>query len=222
MAKGYTLQQCPEDWLGRTVVLIGNGTSMLAPEWSEALRDAQKQNAILVVTNGGFRSFPFADVLMCSDRHWIAANVDLTGFLGRQIVVTHPRAAEAVKRVDPRMWFIRRAFVEHVSGDIFTDRGRLVEGHTSMSTMISLAVLRGAARIVLVGLDLSPGPDMRRRIYDDAVDTPAASASRYEKQVRHFNRQAAWVRKRPVRVLNASPRSDLEAYPYQQWGLIEW
>lgn len=195
---------------------------MLAPEWPEELREAQKLNAVLVVTNGGYRTFPFADVLMCSDRHWIAANPDLSGFEGSQIVVTHPRAAEAVQKVDSRMWFIRRGFVEHISGDIYADPGRLVEGHTSMSTMISLAVLRGAARIVLVGLDLKPGPDMRRRIYDEATDSEAASAARYARQVQHFNRQAIWVKRRPVHVVNASPRSDLTVYPYQQWGLIQW
>lgn len=222
MASGYKLQRCAPEWRGRTAVLVGNGTSMLAHGWEDALRDAQSQNAILVVTNGGYQSFPFADVLMCSDRHWIAAHPDLSGFKGSQIVVTHPRAAEAVQQVDPRMWFIKRSFVEHGGEDIFRDPAVLVEGHTSMSTMISLAVLRGAARLILVGLDLTPGKDMRRRTYDDSVDTPAAALVRYDKQVRHFNRQAHWVLKHGVKVLNASPRSALEVYPYQNWSGIKW
>src|SRR5262245_24807244 len=93
----------PREYHGRTAVLVGNGTSMLAPEWPEKLRRAKELGAVLLVTNGGYKTFPFADVLMCSDRNWIAANLDLSGFAGPEIVVTYPRAAQAVVRPDKRM-----------------------------------------------------------------------------------------------------------------------
>jgi hypothetical protein len=208
----------PRDWEGKTAVVVGNGPSLLAPEWPDRVLTAGAAAKVLVA-NGGYKLFPFANVLMCSDRHWLAANPDLSGFKGETIVVTRP---EAIRRLDRRMVHLRRAFIEKVRGDIFADPKTLVEGHTSTSTNISLAVLRGAARIVLVGIDLTPGPALRRRAYDESRDTLAAAQARYDRQVKHLTMQAAHVRARGVDVLNASPRSALACYPYVSWGEIQW
>jgi hypothetical protein len=209
------------DWEGRTAVVIGNGPSMLDQRWPNELARAQRLGAHLMVANGGYRTFPFADVLMCSDRHWLAANADLSDFAGDMIVVTRP---EAVVKVDPRMVHVKREFIERMRPglDIFRDPGLLVEGHTSTSTNISAAIVRGASRIILVGIDLSPGADMRRRLYDESVDTAEAAASRYGKQVRHLTAQSVWVKHRRVEVLNASPRSALECYSYVKWEDVNW
>lgn len=195
------------DWRGETVVVLGNGTSLIGADLS-AISAA---GARAMVANGGFAIYPAADVLMCSDRHWLAEGHDTSGFRGSLIVVTRP---EAVKRRDPRMVAMRRQFIERVSGDPFADPGLLVEGHTSTSTNISLAVLRGAKRIVLAGIDLRPGPDNRRRSTGEEADDPARAAARYRRQAEHLAMQAKWVRRRGVEVVNASPRSVLDCYPY--------
>ena len=197
------------DWRGQTVVVLGNGTSLLGADLSAIA--ASKARAM--VANGGFALYPAADVLMCADRHWLAEGHDTSGFRGSLIVVTRP---EAVKRPDPRMVAMRRQFIERVTGDPFADPGLLVEGHTSTSTNISLAVLRGAKRIVLAGIDLCPGPDNRRRSTGDETDDPARAAARYRRQAEHLAMQAKWVRGRGVEVVNASPRSVLDCYPYAE------
>lgn len=197
------------DWRGQTVVVLGNGTSLLDVDLSViAARGARA-----MVANGGFALYPAADVLMCSDRHWLAEGHDTSGFLGTMIVVTRP---EAVKRRDPRMVAMRRQFIGRVTGDPFADPGLLVEGHTSTSTNISLAVLRGAKRIVLAGIDLAPGPGGRRRSTGDETDDPERAAVRYLRQAQHLAMQARWVLRRGIEVVNASPRSVLDCYPHAE------
>ena len=207
------------DWEGLTAVVIASGPSMLAPEWEGRLRAAKAAGAKLLLSNGAYKSFPFADVLMCSDRHWLKDNPDLSGFRGEEIIITRP---EAVRQQDARMIHIRRAFIERVRGDIFANPRTLVEGHTSTSTNISLAVMRGVSRIVLVGLDLAPGPRMRRRLYDKTSDTEINAKRRYARQVEHLSMQAKYVKSLGIEVLNCSPPSALKCYPYSKWESLQW
>lgn len=196
------------DWEGATAVIIGNGPSMLAPL---APRPVPADKCFVLVANGGYKLHPGASVLMCSDRNWLRVNPDLSGFRGPEIIVTRP---EAVVREDSRMWACGQRFIENVSGDIFANASVLVEGHNSTSTNISLAVLRGVRRIILLGIDLAPGKDLRRRTYDETRDDVRLATIRYDRQVRHLGTQAYWVRRRGIEVLNCSPKSKLTCYPY--------
>ena len=197
------------DWEGLTALVIGNGTSTLALDPEAVLALPAKS----LVANGGYERFTRATVLMCSDRHWLAAHPNLSGFKGEDIIITQPDAM--VGRRDARMKFFRRAYIEkRPHPDMFADAGLLVEGHNSTSTNISVAVLRGVQRIVLLGIDLTPGPDGRRRSYDETPDN-AAWRNRYDKQVRHLSAQSEAVLKRGIEVFNCSPRSKLECYPYR-------
>lgn len=150
---------------------------------------------------------------MCSDRNWLPMHPDLSAFRGKLIMVTRP---EAVVKVDPRMRTIRRAHLEHMGPDIFADPNVLAEGHNSTTTNISQAVLRGASRILLLGIDLTPGPDGRRSAYNPVKDDADRARVRYERQVKHLTKQAESIRRyRPgVKVFNCSPRSALACYPY--------
>lgn len=213
------LSTMARDWVGATAVVIGNGPSLFEAASTLGLLAALTAagRAKTLVANGGYKLVPKASVLMCSDRHWLAANPDLSGYLGPEVIVTQP---QAVVKQDLRMRFFNRAFIENVRGDIFKDPSILVEGHNSTSTNISVAVLRGAARIILLGVDLAPGPNMRRRTYDESVDDPRKAAARYDRQVRHLGMQSDFVRARGVEVFNASPKSALACYPYAEFGAL--
>lgn len=199
------------DWLGETAVVVGNGNSVLA--LADVFRRIKATGWKTLISNSGFEFFPDADVLMCSDRNWLPLHPDLSAFKGKEIVVTRP---EAVVRVDPRMRAIRRDFLEHMGPNLFANPNVLAEGHNSTSTNISQAVLRGAGRILLLGIDLAPGKDGRRSAYNPAEDVPIRAEIRYERQVRHLTLQAESIKRfRPhVEVLNCSPRSGLLCYPY--------
>lgn len=199
------------DWLGETAVVVGNGNSVLG--LGEVFQRIRASGWHSLIANSGYEFFPHAEVLMCSDRNWLPLHPDLSAFKGKEIVVTRP---EAVARIDPRMRAIRREFIERVGPDLFTDPNVLVEGHNSTSTNISQCILRSVSRILLLGIDLRPGPDGRRSAYNKDTDPPERSVYRYTRQVRHLTMQAESIRKyRPkVTVLNCSPRSDLACYPY--------
>lgn len=197
------------DWLGETVVIMGNGTSMLDIDM-EPIRTSR---ARVMVTNGGYDLYPYADLLMCSDRHWLGARKDLNEFKGKLIVTTQP---QAVHFDDRRIVAVKRHFVEHQGAiDIMRNRpDTLVEGHTSVMTCISAAVHRGVQRIIIIGVDLRPGPGDKRRATDSLLDTPAAARRRYEKQAYHFGMQAEIIRMiGGPEVINCGPPSILSAYP---------
>lgn len=204
-----------QDWARDTAIVLGNGTSLLTFPQDTLTRPRSRT----LVANGGYRWLPRADVLMCTDKRWLRANPDLRGYLGDTIVVTRP---EAVVRVDPRMLFVHRRFIGDARSDPFSRRDTLVEGWNSTSTNISLAIIRGARRIILLGVDLQPGADGRRRIYDESRDQAKVAAARYARQVRHLTMQASWIKRKGVMVVNCSPRSELECYPYAKWSDLQW
>lgn len=213
LARVHTFEQ---DWYRDTAVVVGNGPSMLSFPTAELDRPRVR----VLVANGGYKLFPTADVLMCTDRRWLAANQHLLGeYKGPMIIVTQPKV---VTQPDPRMKLLRRRFIGDARTDPFARRDTLYEGWNSTSTSISCAVLRGARRIILVGVDLAPGPNGRRRTYDDSKDNLRNAEMRYARQVNHLTAQAMWVLRKGVQVINCSPRSGLRCYPYADWKDIEW
>lgn len=207
-----------QDWYRDTALVLGNGPSLLSFPQSLLARP----RARTLVANGGYLYLPGADVLMCTDKRWLAAHTaDLTGYTGPMIVVTRPEVLPD-NFVDPRMVFVRRRFIGDARSDPFARRDTLAEGWNSTSTNISLAIVRGARRIILLGVDLQPGTDGRRRIYDESRDNLKVATARYARQISHLTLQAQWVRRKGVKVINCSPRSGLTCYPYADWKDIEW
>lgn len=197
------LYEATKDWEGATVAIIGNGPSLKGLDLSPLARHK------VITTNNSYKLFPSSDVQMCSDRHWLKDYPNfIDEFKGGMIVVTRP---EAVKRLDPRMvrmktvkiWATQQPFIcSHI----------LAEGHTSVSTSISLSVLRGAKTILLFGVDLKSGPNGERRSTGDEPDNATAKA-RYKMMNDHFCQQAKYVKERGVEVLNCNLGSMLTAYP---------
>lgn len=196
-----------DEWAGKIQVICGNGMSALDVDWRQL---EERDDLRVCVTNGGFRTVPWAHTLMLSDRHFLAEIKDWSPYKGPEMVVTQPRAAAAY---DPRMKSIRRGFIEHCTGDPYADRRILYEGHNSITTLISLAVHRGCRKILLIGVDLTPGAGGRRRATDSSIDDPAAAQRRYERQQKHFDMFKPWLRKHGVEVLNGNPSSHLATWP---------
>jgi hypothetical protein len=207
------------DWYRHTAVVIGNGLSALDIPRADLERPWVKT----LCTNGGYKTFPDTDVLMCTDRRWLSEHQGElpTGYHGPMIVVTRP---EVVKEWDPRMVLLRRKPIEtSMHEDIFARRDTLVEGWTSTTSMIATAVLRGARRIILVGVDLASGEDGRRRIYDESVErSQVLMRQRYGRQIRHITMQSQWVKRKGIMVLNASKPSNLKCYPSVRWDDLKW
>lgn len=208
---GIPVHSAAEEWARKTVVVFGNGHSSLNVDLDQ-LRSNRK--VVSVICNSGMDLFPDADTLICTDRHWLHDNQDqLDRYKGPEIIVTR---SEVLSVVDPRMKFMQRRLVFKTDEDIFRHKDLLVEGYTSVSTAISLAVLRGSKKIILVGVDLTPGPDGRRRAIGPDHDHPERARQRYKVQIAHLNLQSKWVKAHHVKVFNCGHRSDLVCYPYAE------
>jgi hypothetical protein len=194
------------DLKDKVVVIVGNGMSCMDLPRQVLLNP----NFYVMIMNSGMHLFQHADMMMCTDGPWLSEyQRDLWQFKGGLIVVTRPNLVQVP---DPRMRVIQRSPIASFRGDIFQNPRVLVEGHTSVSTCLSLAVLRGARRVLLSGVDLSPGPGGRRRASSPLVDT-GSYERRYKVQMAHLTKQSVWVKLRGVDVINCSYPSPLTAYP---------
>jgi hypothetical protein len=82
-------------------------------------------------------------------------------------------------------------------------------GFNSGYQAMNIAVLAGAARIVLVGYDAKPGPDGRKHFFGDHPDKTSAP---YAHMLIAFKEVAPWLKDRGIEVLNASPDSALTMF----------
>jgi hypothetical protein len=201
------------DWSGETALVIGNGTSVedIDPLF---LRAFQKVGRVLVM-NSGMRTYPKADVLVCADRRWLGATPSFSPFKGREIITTQPASIHPGLAHDPRLSWMKRCYVDFQrdAAQAINDPEVLVEGHTSVTSAISIAAHRGVRRIIIIGLDLRPGAQRKRRAGDDTPDNIDNARRRYAKQALHLGKQAALIREKGIQVINCSPPSIFKTYP---------
>jgi hypothetical protein len=192
----------PKEWAKQTVAIVANGPTGSGVDLSALAR------VRVMTTNFSCKLYPTADVQMCSDRHWLKDNPDfIDWFQGNRIVVTQP---QAVVRQDPRMVKMDSIKIWKTNAP-FVNPSTLAEGHTSVSTSISYAVMSGATRILLFFVDLRPGPDGKRRSTGEEKDTLNALV-RYKMIAQHLTHQAFHVRRRKVEVIDCTPSSILRCY----------
>lgn len=197
----YTVEP---DWAGETVVVMGAGPSLEETDFAP-IRAAQPR---VVVINTAWRFWPDADLLFSGDFGFFEANRDLGGFHGPMIACCHPRVWLAGIVTDPRV----RWLLHGDDAGLATDRDTVNGRWTSLSQLLSFLAHRAAAKIVLLGIDMQPGADGRRRAGMEDQDTPDA-IKRYRRMVSNLATMVAPLAERGVRVINASPRSALDLWP---------
>lgn len=203
------------DWRGENVLIVGNGTSTasLSPL---LLAEFSTLYGRVIVINSGSYVFPRADLLVCPDKTWLGQHSGLGHFLGPEIITTQP---DHVNFTDERLGWMKRIFIgsgrHSCVKSAILDPSMVVEGHTGISTAIAISVLRGAKRIIIVGMDLAPGPDDKRRLWGTETDTERHKF-RYGVQIQHLAAQYRVIKAAgyKVDILNASPLSECQVYPY--------
>lgn len=110
--------------------------------------------------------------------------------------------------VDPEIHMLRN---ENSRG-LSTDPEFICTGSNSGYQAMNIALLAGAARIVLVGYDAKPGPGGRAHWFGAHPDKTEAP---YDCMRDVFKQAAGIVRawKAPVEILNASPGSAIDCFP---------
>ncbi len=133
-------------WAGETVAVIASG-----PSAGEAAIDLLAGRAKVIAVNDSWRLCPWADMLYAADQRWWKHHEYVTEFKGerwsqQQGTIDWP---EEAKRAG-----IRIIQSKNEKGISF-DPERIHTGMNSSFQALNLAILQGASRVLLIGLDLA-------------------------------------------------------------------
>lgn len=180
----------PKDFAGQTVFVIGGGASLKGFD-AECLRGRR----VVAANEAGLSMAPWADVLFWADKRWREWNLSRMGLFTGKYAVT------------------RNNWQHHGIHTLKTVKGFKpprepweVGGRSSGEACVQLAVNMGAARIVLIGFDMTPGHFHDRH----KVTVPETT---YATFIESFGWTAAWCERKGVEVLNATPGSALPYFP---------
>jgi len=184
----------PRIWPGDTVVCIASGPS-LTREDVEYCRG----KARVIVINSTYTLAPWADVMYAADEkvwRWHKGAKDFTGmrysltrFSERYGVTVLRRGVDTGLSLNPRS---------------------LNTGKNSGYQAINLAVLLGAARILLLGYDMQRGPNGEEHWHKDH---PNGSRSPYELYQSFFPSLVEPLKAAGVEVINCTRRTALTCFP---------
>lgn len=180
------------NWRGQTVVIVGagSGQSDLKP-W--------KGKARVIAVNRSYERAPWADVLYaCDDAFWLRYGAD---FKGLKVTQSGPAASRD-----------GLCQVKLKGSSISTVFGVLGGGGNSGFQAINLAVQFGAARIILVGFDMTTANGVHwHGPHPAGMNNPSdMSTERWRKLL---DGQAPVLHALGVQVINATPKSALTAFP---------
>lgn len=198
----------PKMWLGSTVFLIGGGTSLRDMDWSllHGRRTIGCNDAYLL----GPR---VTDICYFGDRGWYRRHTrptvdigmgpqpgllqfsglkvtclsEMVGYKGLLVLQRRPRTIEEAPRVG---WF--------------TSTG---------ASAINLAAILGAKKIVLLGYDMTLGPDKMNNWHLNLVHNPNQGIfKKFIEMMGHLKKDME-LKHPDVEILNANPESRLELFP---------
>jgi hypothetical protein len=186
-------------WEGRTVVVAATGPSL-----TQEVADRCRGHAAVAVSDA-WRLLPWADVLYACDAAWWRYHRGVPDFAGERWT---SHGAGNDKQDIASTYGLR--CVAGAQGVGFSRRQDVIHyGHNSGFQALNLAILLGAARIVLVGFDMRV-VDGRRHFHGDHPH-PLINADP-RRFVPHFERAAASL-PAGVEILNATPGSALTCWP---------
>lgn len=186
----------PQDWIGKTCAVIASGPS-LTPEDVAYCRG----KAIVAVVNDNYRLAPWADLLYAADYRWWDHHDGVVGFAGERWTQDERAAKEFGLN-----WVAGR----DAAGFSF-DRERIHYGRNSGFQCCNIAILRGAARILLLGFDMQAAG--RRRHWFGDHPGELNRDSDYAGWVLRMNEAAQGAKDARVEIINCSRVSALTAYP---------
>jgi len=190
----------PRDWAGETVAIVASGLSVNSFDFGRiaGLRT--------IAVKDGYLKVPDAEVLMIGDHRYALRTPDLSAYKGPLILYTDPVP------LPEALWDERIRFIPKVAGRGLSDNpGQLRGTFTTVALAINLAVLRGATRILLVGVDAKAGPNNERHFSGSLKEH---WGQRYERQKWGFSRLTEDLKARGIRVLNMNPDSAVKWFPF--------
>lgn len=186
----------PKLWPGGTILCAASGPS-LTREDLEACRGLVDAT---VVVNDVYQVAPWADVLYAADERWWHWHRGAPLFTGRKYSLS--QFARRYKGVEVLQNTGRERLELKPTG--------LRSGRNSGYQAIGLAVHLGAKRILLLGYDLSLGPQGEKHYFGDH---PAPASSPFEKWRPIYATLVEPLAAAGVEVVNCTRRTRLECFP---------
>lgn len=188
----------PRQWPGSTIVCLATGPSL-----NQADVDACRDRARVIAIKDAYNLAPWADVVY-------GAGVDQTKWWqrnGKRVVAAHqglrftldPAAAEWASLLQ---WGAEQG--------LSTDPARLALGRNSGYQAINLAVLLGAAKIILLGYDMKRAAGEQENFFVGPTKGPV---HRYAEWQPFFRTLLDPLARLGVSVINCTPDSALECFP---------
>lgn len=191
--------------------------SVLGGGWSAGLIDRRRLPGLVIAVNDSALKAP-CRIAVTMDRLWSEARIGTLRalYVHGQLEEAYIRAAAGKNLIlDPK----RDAFVtlfenDHTSVDLAEQAGTL-NGTNSGVCAINLAYQKRPGRIVLFGFDMNRSPEGRAYWYDDYPWSPggATKAGKYRVWASEMALIAKACAAAGVKVFNASPTSEISAFP---------
>ncbi len=187
----------PRAWEGEVAYVVASGPSLRGFDYGRI------DGLNVVAVNLQHRSVPFAPVCYFSDRRcwqWYKASF-----------IEHPGlkiTCQSLAKVDhPDVLNVRSSGRRGLEDD----PRKIKDGNCSAYGAMHVAYHLGAAKIVVLGLDLREGQDGRHHAHDE--HPVQFKPIGLEKMAIYFPTLAAKLRSKGVEVVNASPTSRLDCFP---------
>jgi len=181
-------------WDGQTVVCIGGGPSLTAADVN-----AVRGVARVIAINDAYRLAPWADVLYACDDKWWGWHEGVKSFTGPKY---------SIESSSPVRWPDVQILKNTGTTGLELDPSGLRTGFNSGYQAIGLAKHFGAARILLLGYDMSPDGTQTHWFGEH----PDGQPSPYQKMREAFDTIVEPLRDSGVEVINCSRRTALRAF----------
>lgn len=191
-----TRPSVPALWPGSTIVCLGTGPSLAA----EDIAYVQAKGARVIAVNDAYRLAPTADVLYACDFKWWRWHPEALKVTGLKYSLT--KHAERY----PGVLVLRN------TGDTGLERDPhgLKTGKNSGYQAINLAVHFGAARVVLLGYDMTPAGKTGGHFFGAHPDQTLPP---FALCLMHYQTLVAPLAEAGVEIVNCSRRTALHAFP---------
>ena len=188
-------------WHGRTVVVVASGPSLT----DRQVVLVENSSAFTIAVNSSYEKLWTPEAIYACDYLWWKHN--------------HMAAKRHIKGERQRLWTQDLAAAEqfHLSHirweakDGLGKRGLRVNGNSGAGA-INLAYHFGARRILLVGMDMKPGPNGEKHWHPDHPK-PLVQGQQFEEWRKKMGVLAKDLKDEGVEVINCTPGSALTCFP---------
>jgi hypothetical protein len=192
----------PKVWPGETVICIANGPSLTVDDV-----DYCRGMGRVICVNDTYRLAPWADCLYGCDAKWWKWQFR---FHKDRIEAFEGLRYAMKSKTSPNNWPLVEVLKNTGPTGLELDPGGLRTGRNSGSQAINLAVHLGAAKIVLLGYDMSLGQGGKSHWFGEHPDRAKPPLTVFR---RLFPTIAKPLKEAGIEVLNCSRRSALTCFP---------